>query len=131
LSRPIYLENILPIGYQKQANTYQWKFKGTVPEDGLSINFFALFIPSLQSELRQFLKANILKLKDATPEEYRSVLRQYYLLLTSDSKPVGSFLSGYFKEVKLTNGKSNFIFTDDKKNVQRIAEQFDILTRDQ
>lgn len=58
LSRPVYLENIFPTGYQKQNNTYSWKFKDKVPEEGLSINFLALFIPSLQNEIQPFLKAN-------------------------------------------------------------------------
>lgn len=131
LSRPVYLENIFPTGYQKQNNKYSWKFKDKVPEEGLSINFLALFIPSLQNDVQPFLKANVLKLKETTPEEYRSVLRQYYLLLAVYNKPSEPFLSAYFKDVRIINDKSNFIFEDDKKNIVEISERFDILTKEQ
>jgi len=128
LSRPVYLENIFPTSYQKKNGIYEWKFKGKVPEEGLSINFLALFIPLLEEELRPFLKANIQKLKETTPDEYHSVLKQYYGLLTAYSKPSNQFLSGYFKDVRLTSGQSSFIFDGDKKYLQGLAERFDSLT---
>ncbi len=129
VSRPVYLENIFPSGYEKNSGVYKWVFKGKVPEDGLSVNFLALFLPSKESEVKPFVKASLTKLEDATADEYLSVLNQYYAMLVKYSKPTNPFLSGYFQDVRIINDKTQFLTDPDKKSVESIATNFDALTR--
>jgi hypothetical protein len=129
VSRPVYLENILPAGYEKKSGVYKWVFKGKVPEDGLSVNFLALYLPSKEAEVKPFVKASITKLEDATSDEYLSVLKQYYAMLAKYSKPTNPFLSGYFQDVRFINDKTQFLIEPDKKSVEAIAAKFDDLTR--
>lgn len=129
VSRPVYLENNFPSVFEKNDGVYKWVFKGKVPEEGLSVNFLALLLPSNESEVKPFVKASLAKLKDANVDEYRAVLKQYYSMLVKYNKPTSQFLSGYFKDVNIINDKTQFIVDKDKKSVEAIAQKFDALTQ--
>jgi hypothetical protein len=127
ISRPVYLENNSPSDYKKSDGFYKWVFAGKVPEKGLSINFLVLFLPVKATEVKPFIKNSIAKLKDVTVDEYLSVLKQYYLMIFSYSKPTNQFVSGYFKNVRFINDKTHFIIESDKKSIAEIADKFDAL----
>lgn len=128
VSRPVYLENNFPSVFEKSDGVYRWVFKGKVPEDGLSVNFLALLLPSKESEVKPFVKASLAKLKDATADEYLSVLKQYYSMLVKYNKPTSQFLSGYFQDVNIINDTTQFLVNKDKKSVEAIVQKFDALT---
>jgi hypothetical protein len=129
VSQPIFLENNFPSVFEKNNGVYKWVFKGKVPEEGLSVNFLALLLPSKESEVNSFVKASLAKLKDVTADEYRSVLKQYYAMLVKYNKPTNQFLSEYFKDVRILNDKTQFMMESDRKSVAAIAEKFDTLAR--
>jgi hypothetical protein len=129
ISRPVYLENHSPHGFKKDDGVYKWTFKGKVPEDGLEVNFLALLLPSKENEVKPFVTASIAKLKDASADEYRSVLRQYYAMLVKFKAPSSQFLSGYFKDIQIIDKNTQFMMETDRKSVTAISEKFDALTQ--
>ncbi|MDD5006717.1 MAG: hypothetical protein PHS93_09855 [Candidatus Omnitrophica bacterium] len=129
LSRPVYLENIMPSGYERQDSVYKWIFKGKLPEEGLSVNFIVFLLPSKAAEVKQFMGSRISKLEGITKGEYIPVFKQYYTLLVSRGNSADKFTAGYFKGVRFINDKTRFIFDEDKKNVTDILNQFEKLTK--
>ena len=131
-SRPVFLELFYPQNFEKQQQKYSWKFVDKVPEDGLSINFLIIFIPSLDSELRSFYKTKLSLLKLSSGDEYTAILKQYYKLLSHNKLAEDSFALGYFKQEWLTEGGFSYVFEKDKDNVFSIASNFDkIITKQQ
>jgi hypothetical protein len=129
ISRPVFLVNNFPSVFEKNDGVYKWVFKGKVPEEGLSVSFLALLLPSKESEMHSFVNASLAKLKDVTADEYRSVLKQYYVMLVKLTKPASQFLSEYFKDIRIINDKTQFMLESDRKSVAAIAGKYDALTR--
>ena len=129
ITRPIYLENMYPYGYQRQDGIYEWTFKEKVPEEGFSMNFVVFFVPSDPAEVKQYIAANISKLEGITKDEYVFIAKQYYSLILSRGTRTDKLSSDYFKDVRFINDKTRLVFEEDKKGITDILNRFDELIR--
>jgi hypothetical protein len=129
VTRPVFLSNLNPASFTHSKNVYRWEFTGKVPEEGIGANFIVLFIPSLSSELPEFVTEQVKTLKEGvTKEEYLSILEGYYTRIikkgTEGDKP---FVQKYFEPVGLI--KNDILFEKDKKLLQSVIDKVKALTR--
>ena len=129
-SRPTFWESIHPDSAKKNDGIYQWIFKGSVPEEGLSVSFMVLFLPSIPTELGKYYSTSLSRLEDIKPEEFKTVLYGYYQNIAFDKKPSDPFAQSYFKEVGLVKIPKIFISDQDKKNIEKIANNFEELIKE-
>ena len=126
-SRPTFWESVHPSSAKKQNGVYQWQFNGSVPEEGLSVSFTVLFLPSLPTEVREYYTNSLASLEGITPDEFESVLYSYYQNIAFNKQPSAPFAQGYFKEVGLVKNPKVFISEQDRKSIEEIASNFDQL----
>ena len=122
LKRPVFLESHSPVEYKTTDGIYSWKFVKAVPDDGISLNFIILFMPSSLPEVNSFTKTALSLLKEPAPEEFNSTLKTYYRILLSGGEPQDDFTKGYFREIKWLLNKPVLIFPKDRTNLQEIGE---------
>jgi len=128
-SRPTFWETTHPDSAKKNNEIYQWAFKGSVPEEGLSVSFMVLFLPSLPAEVNEYFSTSLSRLENIKPDEFKSVLKAYYQNIAFDKQPSDSFAQSYFKEVGLVKMPKVFISDKDRKNLEEIANNFDVLIK--
>ena len=128
-SRPIFWETIHPDSAKKDNGIYQWIFKGSVPEEGLSVGFIILFLPSLPAEVNEYFSTSLSRLENIKPDEFESVLKAYYQNIAFDKQPSDFFTESYFKEVGLFKMPKIFISDQDRENLEEIADNFDELIK--
>lgn len=126
-TRPAFWETIYPESAEKKKNIYQWTFKGSVPEEGLTASFMVLFLPSLPSEVNEYYSSSLSRLEEIKPDEFKSVLKAYYQNIAFNKQPVESFPQIYFKEVGIVKMPKVFISEQDRMNLEKIANDFEIL----
>ncbi len=63
------------------------------------------------------------------PDEYKSVLQQYYKYFAFNKEPENSFLAGYFKGVWLVKEDNRLLFEEDRNNLKQIATDFNKLIK--
>jgi hypothetical protein len=123
-SRPTFWEAIYPESATKDGENYQWTFKGTVPEEGLSVNFIVLYIPSLPKEVGIYFSESLPKLGDTKPAEFKTVLKSFYQNIAFGKQPSDPFAESYFQQVRLLKMHKTFLTEKDRKNVEEIANNF-------
>jgi len=128
-SRPTFWESTHPDSGKKHNGIYQWEFNGSVPEEGLSVSFMVLFLPSLPTEVGKYYSTSLVSLESTTPEEFKSVLYSYYQNIAFDKQPSDSFAKSYFKDAGLVKMPKVFISEQDRKNIEEIANNFDELIK--
>lgn len=129
-SRPIFWEAIYPESATKDGGNYKWTFKGTVPEDGLSLNFMVLYVPSLPKEVGKYFSESLPKLENIKPAEFKIVLKSFYQNIAFGKQPSDPFAESYFKQVGLIKMPKVFLTDQDRKNIEGIANNFDELTNE-
>ncbi len=75
----------------KNNGIYQWKFNGSVPEEGLSVSFMVLFLPSIPTEVGKYYSTSLANLEGTSPEEFKSVMYAYYQKIAFDKQPSDTF----------------------------------------
>ena len=128
-SRPTFWEAIYPESATKDGGKYKWTFKGTVPEDGLSVNFIVLYVPSLPKEVGKYFSESLLKLEDIKPTEFKTVLKSFYQNIAFGKQPSEPFAKSYFKQVRLVKISKTFLTEQDRKNLEEIANNFNELIK--
>lgn len=129
-SRPTFWETIYPDSATKDGEIYKWTFKGTVPEEGLSVNFIVLYIPSLLNEVGNYFSESLPKLGDIKPAEFKSVLKSFYQNIAFGKQPSEPFAESYFQQVRLIKMPKTFLTEKDRKNIEKIADNFDELIKE-
>ena len=129
-SRPTFWESTYPDLAKKDNGIYKWTFKGSVPEEGLSVSFMVLFLPSLPTELSEYFSTSLSRLENIEPDEFKSVLYAYYQNIAFNKRPSSSFAQSYFKEVGLVKMPKVFISDQDRKNIEKIANNFEELIKE-
>jgi hypothetical protein len=128
-SRPTFWEALYPESATKDGENYKWTFKGTVPEEGLSVNFIVLYIPSLPKEVGKYFSESLPKLGDTEPAEFKTVLKSFYQNIAFGKQPSDPFAESYFQQVRLVKMPKTFLTEKDRKNVEEIANNFDELIK--
>jgi hypothetical protein len=128
-TRPTFWESIDPVSAEKKKTIYQWTFKGSVPEEGLSASFVVLLVPSLPAEVKGYYSSSMSHLEGIKPDEFKAVLKNYYQNIAFNKQPVDSFSQSYFEEVGLVKMPKVFISEQDRKNLEEIANNFDELIK--
>lgn len=126
-TRPIFWESLYPESATKTKAVYTWSFVGSVPEEGLSINFIVLYLPSIPSEVSSYYKTSLSQLEKIKPEEFKSVLNGYYQSIAFGTNPSDPFAKLYFEEVGLIKMPKSIIFAKDKENLSEISSRFEYL----
>ncbi|WP_028582485.1 hypothetical protein [Desulfogranum japonicum] len=129
-TRPTFWEAIYPESATKDDGKHKWTFKGTVPEDGLSVNFIVLYIPSLPKEVGEYFSESLPKLEETKPAEFKTVLKSFYQNIAFGKQPSDSFAESYFKQVRLVKMPKTFLTEKDRKNIEEIARNFDELIKE-
>lgn len=128
-SRPTFWESIHPDSTKKNDGIYQWIFKERVPEEGLSVSFMVLFLPSIPAEVGKYYSTSLSRLQEIKPEEFKTVLYGYYQNIAFGKQPSDPFVQSYFKEVGLVKMPKVFISDQDRKNLEEIANNFETLIK--
>lgn len=123
--RPLFWDSTSPASVKTGKGSYKWTFRKGVPEEGLAYYCMGLFIPSRPDELIQYQSVSMLRLNKLTTEEFRSILKAYYQILAFGNKPTGAFTKDYFAEMGFLNMQKNYIFENDKINIEEIANNFE------
>lgn len=129
-TRPIFWETMYPESAKKDGGVYKWTFKATVPEDGLSVDFIVLYVPSLPKEVGKYFSKSLPKLESTKPTEFKIVLKSFYQNIAFGKQPSDPFAESYFKEVGLVKMPKTFLTDQDRKNIEEIANNFDKLIKD-
>jgi len=129
LSKPTFLESIDPGSAKKNNGIYKWTFTVSVPEEGLSVSFVILFLPSLPAEVGSYYASSLSRLNNIKADEFKSVLKAYYQNIAFDKQPSDPFAQSYFKEVGLVKLPKEFVSEQDRKNLAEIANNFDELIK--
>lgn len=124
-TRPIFWESLYPESATKTKEVYTWTFVGSVPEEGLSINFIVLYLPSIPSEVSSYYKTSLSQLEKIKPEEFKSVLNGYFENIAFGTNPSDPFSKSYFEDVGLIKMPKNIIFAKDKDNLSEISSKFE------
>lgn len=102
---------------------------GKVPDEGLNYSVIVLFIPSRTSEISNYYSKNLSKLEDVSPQEFKSILNDYYQFIAFNKQSSDRFSQTYFKDLRLLKMLKSFVFSKDKKQIQKIAINFDKLLK--
>jgi len=124
-TRPIFWESLYPESATKTKEVYTWSFARGVPEEGLSINFIVLYLPSIPSEVNSYYKTSLSQLEKIKSEELKAVINGYYQNIVSGTNPSDPFAKNYFEKVNLIKMPKNIIFAKDKKNLSEISRKFE------
>lgn len=128
ITRPIFLEGVYPTTFKRDKDVFRWEFTGKVPEEGISANFAALFIPTSSDELPNFLAEQVKSLKNGvTRDEYSKILKGYYArILKKEPEGENPFTFKYFEPVGLL--KSDLLFEQDKIPLEKTFDKLKTLT---
>ncbi len=128
-TRPIFWEFVYPNLAIKSKGVYKWTFRNKVPKEGLSINFVVFYLPSIPSEVSNYYKHMVSKLKKANPKELKAVLYSYYQNIALKKEPSDDFSKKYFENINSIRINKTIIFEKDKENLIKIANDFDNLIK--
>ncbi len=128
-TRPIVWEYMYPNSAKKSKGTYRWTFYKKVPKKGLSINFIVFYLPSVPGEVSSYYKYAVSKLKKVNPKEFKSVLYSYYQNIAFKKEPSDDFSKKYFEKNNLIRVNKTIVFDKDRKNLIKIANDFEKLIK--